>query len=80
MSKKGFTAKRIRKGIKLDRVSAQDYSQYDFIFACEQCSHFCSESETCTIGYQASQHRRELQMKRFNHTGHMALCRFIEID
>lgn len=64
----------------MDRVAAGDFNKYEFIYACEQCTHFCPESESCTIGYPSHQHRKEIQLQRFELTGHMAFCRFIEID
>ena len=80
MSNGAFTAKRLRKGIKLDRVNASDFLNYHFIYSCEQCSHFCPEKKYCTIGYQSSLHNKDAQLKRYYSHGHMALCRFIEID
>ena len=76
MQKKGYTPKRIRRSIKMDRVQASDFRAYDFIYACEQCSHFSAKDAQCTIGYPSHLHRREAQLKKYNLTGHMALCRF----
>lgn len=75
-----FTPKRIRRSIKLDRVQAKDFNHYSTIFCCEQCSFFDGENEICTMGYPSHPHRREMQMKTFNTTSHMAFCRFLEID
>ena len=75
-----FTPKRIRRSIKLDRVQAADLLAYDFRFACEDCSHFDSEGESCTIGYPSAPHRKKQQLALFNRVGHMAFCRFMEVD
>lgn len=72
--------KRPRKSIKLDRVSPDDFLNKNLIYCCEQCSHFCSENQTCTIGYVAKQHLREKQLEKMHLHSHMAFCRFIEID
>lgn len=75
-----FTPRRIRRGIKLDRVQAADFNQYELIFACEQCSFFSPEGQQCLMGMPTKDHLREQQLKTFNLTGHMAFCRFLEID
>jgi hypothetical protein len=68
-----------RRAIRLDGVNPSDFMKYDFMFACEQCSHFDNSSRTCTIGYDA-QHTRDRQLRLYNLTGKMAFCRFMEID
>lgn len=74
------TPKKIRRSIKLDRVNPTDFATKNITFCCEQCSHFNPDSESCTIGYSAKLHRKKIQMHRYLTTGHMAFCRFIEID
>lgn len=74
------TPKKIRKSIKLDRVNPTDFLKKNITFCCEQCSHYNPETETCTIGYSAHLHRKKTQMQRYLSTGHMAFCRFSEID
>lgn len=71
--------KRPRMSIKLDRVNPRDFLRFDTIFACEQCSHFSVSEVRCTMGYVA-QHTRDRQLELYNRTGHMAFCRFLEID
>ena len=71
--------RRVRTGLRLDRVHPSDFFRYDFTFACEQCSHYINASKTCSIGYFA-QHKRQQQLDLYNLTGHMAFCRFLEID
>ena len=79
-SAKKNQAKRIRATIKKDVMSASDYLKYDFRFACEECSHFASESGACTIGYNTAPHRKAQQQHDFELGGRMAQCRFHEID
>lgn len=71
--------KRPRMSIKLDRVHPSDFNRMNLIFACEQCSHFDSQTSSCTMGLNP-QHTLERQMKLYNLTGFMAFCRFQEID
>jgi len=77
---KAFTPKRVRRTIKLDRVQASDLLNYDMIYACEQCSFFDAENTHCVMGFLPQPHLKEQQMQTFNTTGHMAFCRFLEID
>ena len=79
-NKGAFTPKRIRRGIKLDRVQARDFLQYDMIFSCEQCSFFNEDGPECMMGFPCENHLHDHQMKTFETTGHMAFCRFLEID
>lgn len=72
--------KRLRKSIKLDRVSPSDFQKLNFAYACEHCSHYSPESESCTLGYPARLHRQEVQLRRYHRHSHMAHCRFLEID
>ncbi len=74
------TPKKLRKGIKLDRVAPMDFLKLNPIFCCEQCSHYDDESDACTLGYHARLHKRDAQLKRYYLNGHMAFCRFTEID
>ena len=64
----------------MDRVNPADFRLLNFQYACEQCSHYSVENDQCTIGYGAHLHKHEAQMAKYSVTGHMALCRFIEID
>ncbi len=71
--------KRPRKSIFLDRIHPQDFSKFNFMFCCEQCSHFDAPKAICTMGYRA-QHQRADQLRKYSLTGKMAFCRFMEID
>lgn len=71
---------KINKSLILDPVNPTDYLQLNIVYACEHCSHFDSEGESCTIGYEAHLHRLEHQRRLYELTGRMAFCRFMEID
>ena len=78
--KGAFTPKKVRKSIKLDRVSPKDFLHTNMIYCCEQCSHFNSNNQTCTLGYKTEPHLKKQQLAGFSSHGHMAFCRFAEID
>lgn len=75
-----FHPKRIRPSIKKDAINPRDYLHYDFRTSCEDCSHFDSKNESCTLGYNTTPHRKAQQQHDYNLTGMIAQCRFIEID
>ena len=74
------TPRKLRTGIRHDAIQPGDYLKYEMPFACEDCSHFHHQEEYCTIGYNASHHRRAYQEKCYELSGKVALCRFLEID
>jgi hypothetical protein len=74
------TPKRITQSIKRDGVHPTDYIKYVLLSACEDCSHFDAAAERCTFGYNSAHHRRAQQLKDYEMSGKMALCRFLEID
>lgn len=69
-----------RQSVKLDPIDARDFQKHKMIFCCEQCSHFSPSDSICTIGYESSPHLRANNLKSYELTGRMALCRFLEID
>lgn len=69
-----------RRSLILDPVHPRDFNNMEFSYCCEQCSHFDETAKSCTIGYDASKHLREVQLKLYDLTGRMAFCRFMEID
>lgn len=77
---KARTPKRLNRSIKTDAVNPSDYLKYDFRFACEDCTHFNIEAESCTIGYSTIPHRKAEQEHCYRLSGKMAICRFLEID
>jgi hypothetical protein len=76
----GKTPKRLRPSIKRDKIHPADFLQYRLPWACEDCTHFDASRESCTLGYNTVHHRRVQQMKDYEISGSMALCRFQEID
>lgn len=70
----------LRRGIVQDAVSAKDFLELDLRYACEQCSHFDPLSELCTFGHQAENHKMAVQLKNYELTGRLAICRNLEID
>ncbi len=80
LNPRAFTPKRIRRSIKLDRVQASDFLNYDMIFCCEQCSFYNEDDKECMMGFRPENHLREQQLKTFTTNGHMAFCRFLEIE
>ena len=79
-NKGAYTPKRVKRSIKLDRVQASNFNNLGMIYCCEHCSFFSPESKECMMGMPTAHHVQAQQLKTFNMTGHMAFCRFIEID
>lgn len=77
---KSVGSKRISSSIKKDAIRAEDYNRYNMPYACEDCSHFAMTSQTCTLGFKTEPHLRENQRRSYEMSGHVALCRFQEID
>ncbi|MEI7973486.1 MAG: hypothetical protein WCH11_03875 [Bdellovibrio sp.] len=80
LPKKKLRVKKLRASIKKDPIQAKDLLAMKFLSACEDCIHFHRQEGFCTIGYVAEPHRRETQLKSYDISGTMALCRFMEID
>ncbi len=70
----------LRRSIIVDGFHPRDLRELNPIFCCEQCSYFDSKQERCAMGFKTEYHRREAQLKMYNLTGKMALCRSQEID
>lgn len=73
-------SKRIGSSIKKDAIRAADYNRYKMPYACEDCVHFAMTTVSCTLGFKTEPHLRSQQQKSYEMSGHMALCRFQEID
>ncbi len=69
-----------RRSVIADRVHPRDFHKDNMMYCCEQCSHFKPSDETCTLGFPAYLHLRRHQLKKYETTGHMTFCRFLEID
>ncbi|MBC7741527.1 MAG: hypothetical protein H7061_04990 [Bdellovibrionaceae bacterium] len=74
------TPKRIGSSIKKDAIHPRDYNAYTLPYACEDCSHFKAENESCTLGLMTEPHLRRTQVRSYEISGKIALCRFQEID
>ena len=70
----------IERSIIMDGIHPRDFRELNIIYCCEQCSYFNTETEKCAIGFRVEKHRRESQLKLYNLTGKMALCRSQEVD
>jgi hypothetical protein len=80
LDKHPYTDQKKRRGPIRDGVHPHDFQALDFTYCCEQCSHFCPESKTCTIGMYAEPHRQQQQLATYHLSGKMVFCRFLEID
>lgn len=78
--KKPKTPKRIGSSIKKEFVHPRDYNAYSLPFSCEDCSHFASENENCTLGLPTEAHLKRNQIHSYDLSGKIAFCRFQEID
>ena len=74
------SSKRIGWSIRKDAIHPADFLRYKLPIACEDCSHFKSSNETCTLGMPTEQHLRRNQELSYNLSGKVALCRIQEID
>lgn len=74
------TAKRIKRSIKKEGISAADYLKYKLPISCEDCSHFSSTHEKCTLGNATIEHRKAAQTRSYIQSGTVAFCRLLEID
>lgn len=68
------------KSIILDGFNPRDLRELNLIYCCEQCSYFNLQTQKCAMGFKVEKHKRENQLKLYNRTGKMALCRSQEID
>jgi hypothetical protein len=71
---------RIRPSMKKDPIKASDFNAYNIPFACEDCSHFASKDERCTLGFNTEYHLRRNALHSYELSGKIAQCRFLEID
>jgi hypothetical protein len=72
--------KRIGASIKKDAIDPVAYNKYKLTYACEDCSHFKLENESCTLGMPTESHLKRNQILSYNLSGKVALCRLQEID
>ena len=69
-----------RRSIILDGISPRDLRELNLIYCCEQCSYFNPQAQRCAMGFQVQKHMRENQLRLYDLTGKMALCRSQEVD
>lgn len=74
-----YQNKRVKRGLRMDRVRAEDLKKYNPAFFCDDCGHYDRKRHHCTMGYSPL-HTRAEQEAEFDLTGTMAFCRFCEID
>ena len=74
------TPRRLKRSIKKENISGQDYQKYKFLISCEDCSHFSFIHQQCTLGNNTVEHRKEAQTRSYLLSGTVAFCRLIEID
>lgn len=72
--------KRIGASIKKDAIHPSAYNSYKLPYSCEDCSHFKSSNESCTLGMPTEHHLHRNQIASYNLSGKIALCRLQEID
>jgi len=70
----------LRRSIIQDAFKASDLRELNVIYCCEQCSYFSTRESRCAMGFKVEYHMREAQLKLYDLTGKMALCRSQEID
>lgn len=68
-----------KKTIRPDRVQANDIKNLNIIYACEDCIYFKAKGPSCVLGLSTEPHLRLNQLKKFNLSGQMLFCRFLEI-
>lgn len=66
--------------MKKDAIQARDFNTFKIPYACEDCSHFASETTKCTLGFNTANHLRAFAIQSYELSGKMAQCRFLEID
>lgn len=77
---KNKSPKRIGYSIKKDAINPADYNRYKLPYACEDCTHFKTDTESCTLGFPTEPHLRRHQIASYSLSGKIALCRLQEID
>lgn len=70
----------LRKSIIMDKVKAQDLRDLNMVFSCEECSYYNLNTDACAMGFNHQKHKRDAQLKLYELTGRMAICRAQEID
>jgi hypothetical protein len=74
------TPKKLKQSIRMDLIDPADFMKFNFTHSCEHCTHFNNSAENCSLGYFSTHHRLQNNLKSYDLSGRMALCRFLEID
>jgi len=74
------SSKRIGASIIKEGLHPAAYNLYKLPYSCEDCTHFKSSNESCTLGMPTEAHLRKNQIRSYNLSGKIALCRIQEID
>lgn len=74
-----YQNKRVRRGLRVDRIRPEDLKKYNPAFFCDDCGHYDKKRHACTMGYSPV-HTKSEQKALYDLTGAMAFCRFCEID
>jgi len=69
-----------KQSIFLDPVNPHDFLHLNMVFCCEQCTHYDEAQKRCTIGHNSANHNKATQLKTYELSGRMAICRNMEID
>lgn len=74
------TPAKLRKSIKKEYINPTDFFKFKTPMSCEDCSHFSSSLNKCTLGNNTIEHRKIAQQKSYELSGTVAFCRLHEID
>ena len=69
-----------KSNIRPDRVQPTDLSELKLIYSCEDCTYFKAKTQKCVLGLNTEPHLKMTQIRKYNLSGQMLFCRFIEID
>ena len=72
--------KRAQNSMIKDAIHPTHYNEYKLTYSCEDCSHFKTSDESCTLGMPTTFHLKKNQIASYNLSGKIALCRIQEID
>ncbi len=78
LSKKKYAP--LNRGIIFDKVNPRDFNSVNLMYSCEQCSFFNGENKSCNMGHNTKYHLKENQLKSYELSGRMCICRNHEID
>ncbi len=72
--------KKINETIIKDRVRQDQYIEFGYAVACEDCTHFDPSIEACTFQFPVEPFLRRNQLHDLQTKGEIAFCRAMEID